>query len=86
MKKKLLVIVVLFVIGCFLFCMKIYVNNKLEEINSNIKEKEQLIMDNDSTINHLQASIEDAAKNNENIEKEYKVWVRQNEKLVDILP
>lgn len=85
MKKKFVIVLVLIAIDSFLLCTRIFGNKKSEELNRNIEEKEQLIIDNDLKISSLQATIAEAEKNNDNVEKEYKVWVHQNEKLENIL-
>ena len=67
-----------------------YQSNKLkqeyEEINNNINHLNKQISNNKNTIDEIQNSIEEYKNNNALLNKEYEVWVHQNQKLEKILP
>ena len=73
------------VINVLLIVSNFYVNNKIEYTNEIITQKNQQIEYNKQQINQLESSIQQAKANSELVEKEYNVWVHQNEKLQDIL-
>lgn len=60
-------------------------NNRIEKLEEEIKQKQIQIVENNSQIELLSTTKEKAMKDSELIDKEYKVWVHQNEKLQDIL-
>ena len=49
------------------------------------EEKKLMVEDIDSKIESLQKTIDEVVIDNINVEKEYKVWIHQNEKLENIL-
>lgn len=85
MKKATKFIITLLVIGAFLFGLRIISNNKIKLLDEDIFEKESLIENNDLQITDLSSKKDELIKKNELVEKEYKVWIHQNEKLENIL-
>lgn len=85
MKKATKFIITLLVIGAFLFGLRIISINKIKLLDEDIFEKESLIENNDLQITDLSSKKDELVKNYELVEKEYKVWIHQNEKLENIL-
>lgn len=79
------VIISLLTINIFLLCIFLFTNNKTKKLNKNIEEKKLMVEDIDSKIESLQKTIDEVVIDNINVEKEYKVWIHQNEKLENIL-
>lgn len=85
MNKKRILIILLLIINVFLIFAKTTIDKKALNSNLEYENKNVEIHDNDLHINELKENIEKASKENELIEKEYKVWIHQNEILTDIL-
>lgn len=78
-------IVLLILIDIFFIIGNVDKNNRIEKLEEEIKQKQIQIVENNSQIELLSTTKEKAMEDSELIDKEYKVWVHQNEKLQDIL-
>lgn len=78
-------IILLILIDIFFIIGNVDKNNRIEKLEEEIKQKQIQIVENNSQIELLSTTKEKAMKDSELIDKEYKVWVHQNEKLQDIL-
>lgn len=86
MKKiRIISLIIILFVNIFLITQKYSLNNKINNIDEEIKQKQEQINDNKSQIDLLTTAKQEAMQNSELIEKEYKVWIHQNEKLEDIL-
>lgn len=86
MKKiRIISLIIFLTVNIFLITQKYSLNNKINNIEEEINQKQEQINDNKSQIDLLTITKQEAMQNSELIEKEYKVWIHQNEKLEDIL-
>ena len=89
--KKLNRILIVVIIGLLALSISIFskqktVNNQLEEANNNLNSLIVVIHENDANINDLSKQKEDLNNNtDELLRKEYDNWLRQNQKLLDLL-
>lgn len=79
------VIIVVLIVDAFLFASKIYLDKQIKQLDQTINEKEILIDNNNTQVDLLSSSIDSAIEDSELVQKEYEVWIHQNEKLEKLL-
>lgn len=85
MRKLKTVIVILLLANMFLFANNLVIKNKIKSTDISIDEKKIQIDNNKSQIGSLVSNKEKVEIENELVEKEYEVWIHQNEKLENLL-